>query len=652
MYAKAGGALKQVTSLPVLFNGEIRDISTLYSKKDGALVTVFSSGALIEFMDYPYPIPVMAGWQYSTDGKTWTTVSEDGEIDGSSYPVQYYDFSGISISAYTEGVEGTGYEAVNAHISGIVQLIDGAPTTMRAYWDFGTTEEYADTNFSSGDALFFYDATSSGFPPNLTPTRLEVLDADGNVVQVHSISGDVIPFTGYVKAKGELSLSEYYQETGQGALIESGKRTSGSSLRTGVDLACSFVIGSHGFVAGGNPKYRDSEGFIIASSTAYVNMYDESGNVTSATSISKAGYRVLGFAIGSHGFVAGGVTQKVNSSTEEVEESSSMYVDMYDESGNRTSASNLESGYQYTEASFTAGNYGFVASINKSVRAYDESGNKTSVSNPSFYPEYSGSLSMGTFGMMFNYTTSTVDIYDSSLVKSTISNSNLRRSQGVSFVLDGCGYYCGGYYSSSTYRKYAAKIDSNKNVTKLTNLSYEHTGGMGFSIGDKGYVCGGSTTSSLGGFLKGQNYVEIYDTSGNLSTGTAMSIERANGESFVLNGKGFVLGGSTSDQYTCTSKVDIYYDEYETIYSANIPITEGSTYTLNGESGTADVSEVMTFDSKVSGTIKYKKGDLLPGVQITVVDASGNVVEGAEITIEEYNDWDLSNVALTIEYST
>ena len=78
---KLGGAWKEAQSLHVKINGEWKDVSTLYSKKDGAWVTVYSSGALIEFADYPFPIPVAKGWKYSTDGKVWTTVEADGEIN-------------------------------------------------------------------------------------------------------------------------------------------------------------------------------------------------------------------------------------------------------------------------------------------------------------------------------------------------------------------------------------------------------------------------------------------------------------------------------------------------------------------------------------------------------------------------------------------
>lgn len=99
--AKLGDTWKEAKSLHVKVNGEWKDISTLYSKKDGAWVTVFSSGALIEFMDYPYPIPVANGWQYSTDGKTWTNVEADGEINTSGTFTGYVKAKGeLSLSEY------------------------------------------------------------------------------------------------------------------------------------------------------------------------------------------------------------------------------------------------------------------------------------------------------------------------------------------------------------------------------------------------------------------------------------------------------------------------------------------------------------------------------------------------------------------------
>ena len=91
-----------------------------------------------------------------------------------------------------------------------------------------------------------------------------------------------------------------------------------------------------------------------------------------------------------------------------------------------------------------------------------------------------------------------------------------------------------------------------------------------------------------------------------------MSVGRYRLTSFANGNKGYVCGGyDTNDGINHYSTVDVYYDTYETLYSAKIPITEGSTYTLNGESGTADVSKVLMFDSKVTGTIEYKKGELL-----------------------------------------
>lgn len=79
---------------------------------------------------------------------------------------------------------------------------------------------------------------------------------------------------------------------------------------------------------------------------------------------------------------------------------------------------------------------------------------------------------------------------------------------------------------------------------------------------------------------------------------------------------------------------------------ANIPVTEGSTYMLNGESGVADLSKILTFNNSVTGTIKYKTGDLVPSMQVIVMDTDGNIIEGADISFEQPSEplvWDGSS---------
>ncbi len=101
--------------------------------------------------------------------------------------------------------------------------------------------------------------------------------------------------------------------------------------------------------------------------------------------------------------------------------------------------------------------------------------------------------------------------------------------------------------------------------------------------------------------------------------------------SFVNGRRGYLCGGSNGSRL---STVDIYYDTYETTYSANIPITEGSVFNLNNQSGTATESTIMSFDEKVTGTVKYKAGAVeVVGPYLVTAVFSGSPTDGAYLTI-------------------
>lgn len=624
LYTKVGGALKQVQSLPVMINGEIKDISTLYSKKDGAIVVVFSSGAIIEFSEYNMPIPVASGWQYSTDGKTWTTVSEDGEINGPKGP--YYDFSEAYLDwnngLYLRGigvVDETNVDYVLVNYS----LMDGS--------DVVSTSENTSDDFEldiGTEGICLLDGPISGTydDPHFVWNSVAVYDTSGNVVWTYTPGST---FTGYVKAKGELSLTDYYNRTGVGDTpVNVGLRKDGTALSTARYYPCSFVNGGKGYVCGGT----------TGSASAVVNTYDESGTRATGTALSTARWGSMSFVNGDYGFVCGGRTA---SST------ASAVTDLYNSSGTRTTGTALSDDRAYGTG-FTHGDYGYVAG-----------GIRSSV----MYRSY-------------------VERYSTSGTRSTGTALGGSRAYLTSFVLGDYAYVCGGQSSNFTYQSTVYKYNTSGSMTTGTSLSITRSMLTSFVNGDKGYVCGGYTGSA-------KTNVDVYNTSGTMTTGTALSVARYEMSSFVLDGYGFVCGGNGSSNvvdvydtsgtrttgntlntgrsrstafavgdygFVCggytssaTAVVDQYYHEYETLYFADIPVTEGSTYTLNSESGTADVSEVMTIQcdsTGVTGTIKYKKGDLLPGVQITVVDASGNVVEGAEISFIT-NDWDLSGLTLT-----
>ena len=177
-------------------------------------------------------------------------------------------------------------------------------------------------------------------------------------------------------------------------------------------------------------------------------------------------------------------------------------------------------------------------------------------------------------------------------------------------------------------------FDLSGNRTTGTELSVARNNLTSFVNNSKGYVCGGygDYNSASGGNYKFT--VDIYDKFGNRTTGTSLSQARHKLTSFANGGKGYVCGGYGNTGEIYNSTVDIYYDEEIPYPIAKISITEGTSYTLNGTSGIAETSEVLHFDNKVTGTIKYKNGDLYPSLDITVYDEDGMVLTGIDINIE------------------
>ena len=486
---KVDGAWKEASSLKVKINGEWKDVATLYSKKDGVWITVYSSGALIEFADYPYPIPVASGWKYSIDGKTWTTVSADGEINTS-----------------------------------------------------GT-------------------------------------------------------FTGYVKAKDTLTLNDYYTEH---ILEQLNARTDGEPLSVVRGNLTSFVNGSKGYVCGG--QVTDYYG------SSVVDVYNSSGTRTTGTPLSVARYNLTSFVNSSRGYVCGGFT-KTDVSEGGYTTSADTTVDVYDIYGARTTGKSLSAKRQ-SSTSFVNNSKGYVCggstSKNSSgasnvVDIYDSSGNITTGTPLSAKRTSLTSFVNGSRGFVCGGGLSdVVDIYDSSGNRTTGSSLSVGRGSFTSFVNNSKGYVCGGSASGGWASDVVDVYNSSGTRTTGTPLSFKRYGLTSFANNSKGYVCGGQGNNELA------STVDIYDSSGNMTTDTPLSVARRYLTSFVNNSKGYVCGGSLSDV------VDIYYDIPEVLYT-KLPITEGSTYTLNGESGVADVSKIMEFDSKVSGTITYKKGTLVMG---------------------------------------
>ena len=443
-------------------------------------------------------------------------------------------------------------------------------------------------------------------------------------------------FTGWVKAN-KITLSEYYDSTDQ-KIVAYGNRETGNALSVARYGSTAVTNYNRGYVFGG---YNGSTRYDT------VDIYYANGNRTTGTSLISARNGLSSFSNNNKAYVCGGQTSDTGYTAT---------VDVYNSSGVRSSGKTLSAGRGYV-SSFVIGSKGYVCGgANSSyfwsiVDIYDSSGNRTDGESLSEDRTIPACFTLNSKGYVCGGGTSggssnKVDIYDSSGNKTTGSGLSKSRYASTAFVNNSKGYVCGGQYSANSVVTTVDVFDSSGNMTTGTGLGKAISYMTSFVIGSRGYVCGGRYRSGTKYYQSSSTYV--YDSSGNRSTGNSISTARDSMPSFVNNEKGYVCGGLGS---SVSSVVDVYSDKYETLYFAKLPITEGSTYTLNGESGTADVSKVMEFDSKVSGTIKYKAGDMSPGVKVTVVDESGNVVEGATISLEKIERWDFTNAVCYTTYS-
>lgn len=282
---KLGGAWKEAQSLHVKINGEWKDISTLYSKKDGAWVTVYSSGALITFTNYPYPIPVAAGWKYSTDKTNWTTVETDGTINNSGTFTGWVKAKDLVLNEFctTFTAESSGKEMGNLISTGRQGL----------------------TSFVNGSKGYvcggrYDDVEGYGYP--IYCNTVNVYDISGIRSSGTSLSenkGLMVSFVngskGYVcggyNGDSKCSSVEVYDE--------SGNRSIGTSLGVARSSSSAFVINSKGYVCGGDNSPTDID-------SPYVDIYDISGNRTTGVSLTYGRRDHTSFVNDSKGYVCGG----------------------------------------------------------------------------------------------------------------------------------------------------------------------------------------------------------------------------------------------------------------------------------------------------------------------------------------------------------
>lgn len=618
--AKLGDTWKEAKSLHVKVNGEWKDISKLYSKKDGAWFVVFSGGgAIIEFLDYPYAIPVMKGWEYSTDGKNWVTVTEP----------QYYDFSNANIGDLGESILAPFLRDVT-----IIDDSDVSKVVMSYSVTFdGTksdyTSEYAVDHFREvvGGYGMWLEYPSDG-KPNATPTgnfgaseiySIEVYDSSGNIVQTYPSKLEI---TGKV-GDWDFSSLYWYGEAYNGGwyqiILPSGStpiidkvvftNESGTSVEiTGVivNQNLAYPIEGTGLDLGFITSTLDP----VLGGTCTLDFYAGETYVGSFTG------GPFG-TIGNVGYVEGKFMSPPFTGYVKVKGELSL-----SEYYNETDPQNFTTGdWDLSGATFN------MNSAFGGVTVLGIVGTTPAFGSMLFYAKDGDYLNMYPTGQ--------------ELLPQYQSSYNTDGANGV-YLTAGTMWMNSSNRSATLLGTDGTPIARWSEVPDIQMAHIPVTEGSTYTLAATVTSTGDWDMSNAAGVATAGNACTISGITGSTPAVaklvmTAYSIEFefavSNGDP---NGKyvnaGFPAGGYNAESITL-------YDASGNIIASTVPFEHNA-------SGTASVSEVLTFDSPVTGTINYVAGDLLPGVQITVTDDSGNVIEGAEITILG-NDWDLSNASVS-----
>lgn len=194
-----------------------------------------------------------------------------------------------------------------------------------------------------------------------------------------------------------------------------------------------------------------------------------------------------------------------------------------------------------------------------------------------------------------------VDVYDASGNRTTGTALFTARSRLASFVLNGKGYVCGGRYGSTAYINSVDVYDTSGNQTSGNALSVNTSYATSFVNNNKAYVCGGEYFDTIS--TKADAYhsaVTVYDTSGNRTTGNALSSARACSTSFVLGGKGYVCGGyngsilATVDIYDASGNRTTGTSLPQTVYHSTSFVIDGCGYVCGGRVRTNTVATISS----------------------------------------------------------
>lgn len=429
-------------TFPVKVSGEWRDIITAFAKQDGVWVKVYDTYTLIQFTNYPYKIPTMAGWQYSWDGVEWVDITYDMELNTIGY-------------TFTGYVKAKNELNLNNHDSRTKGLrFDGSPLSLaREYLSSATI---GDSSFVAGGRVGMetYYATVDMYDSYGVATKVSDLAGQAGMMtsgtagnKVHFISGAIYNDSTWTVRR----LLTSYDENGLRSTL---------TLPTGYGsyLASATNFNGNVWVFGGKTA---------SGNTSTVFTVGDNSTITMRTGMSSERHSSCAFTLGDYAYTYGGVTPSgvMSKVGEKYGADNSVTTATYmslgrsnltaSVLGNRAVICGGETDNGYTALVETLDGNGVISSAT--------SLNVARASLTSFVMGDRLYVCGGTNGAA---SVDTVDVYDQNMVHTLGTPLSTTREALTSFVNNDKGFVCGGISYGST-NEHHATVDIYKDVNAI-----------------------------------------------------------------------------------------------------------------------------------------------------------------------------------------
>lgn len=423
----------ELSSVQVKINGEWKQGDTLYAKMDGAWVIVYMSPKIIQYVNYPYRIPTMAGWQYSWDGVEWVDITYNMDLNTIGYTFTGYVKvkSELELNARdikTKGLRFDGAALIHPReystsvVSGDKGYVCGGRVGMTYYMDLVDVYDKHGTR-TNGDKLSRARALMCSF---------------------HDPEND----KGYVCGGAIYDDSQWIAYPTVDIYDSNGIRSTGTSLSVSRYLSSSVHEYYGGYVFGGKTSSANSD---------VVDFYDIWGGTTTLPPMTSARYYTCAFGL---------------------DASPNTYQSAYVYGGVTPSGVKSKVGEKYNVANGTMTSSTYM-SIGRS--------NLTAISFRNYVMLCGGETDDGI--------TSLVEKLDNEDILTTLGNMSSPRANATSFMMGGRAYICGGTDGTSAL-DVVDVYDENGVMTIGINLSLSREALTSFVLDDKGFVCGGISGSS------------------------------------------------------------------------------------------------------------------------------------------------------------